>query len=159
SIILFLSRQPSREHKLQPSSPLEGAMRKILFSAVMLFLSTGCVTVPGGSSTSLPTSRTFHAGFNRVWGVLISELSSFAVIETIDKTRGLITTGPLKVGAGLMSEMVLKEYAHRPPNILGTWDAGRAVLSFLVNSQGSSTTVRITAHFAGFENNITHSWM
>ena len=58
-----------------------------------------------------------------------------------------------------MSEMVLKEYAHRPPNILGTWDAGRAVLSFLVNSQGSSTTVRITAHFAGFENNITHSWM
>jgi hypothetical protein len=28
------------------------------------------------------------------------------------------------MGAGLMSEMVLKEYAHRPTNILGTWDAG-----------------------------------
>ena len=71
----------------------------------------------------------------------------------------MITTGPLSVGTGLMSEMVLKEYAHRPPNILGTWDAGRALLSFFANSQGSSTTVRITAHFSGFENNVTHSWM
>ena len=62
-------------------------------------------------------------------------------------------------GTGLMSEMVLKEYAHRPPNILGTWDAGRALLSFFANSQASSTTVRITAHFSGFENNVTHSWM
>ena len=125
----------------------------------MLFLFTGCVTVPEGSYTPLPTSRTFHAGFDRVWGVLVSEISSFAVIKTIDKTSGLITTGPLKVGAGLISEVVLKEYAHRPPNIVGTWDAGRAVLSIFANSQGSSTTVRITAHFSGFENNVTHSWM
>ena len=55
--------------------------------------------------------------------------------------------------------MVLKEYAHRPPNILRTWDVGRALLSFFANSQGSSTTVRITARFSGFENNVTHSWM
>jgi hypothetical protein len=43
--------------------------------------------------------------------------------------------------------------------ILGTWDAGRALLSFFANSRGSSTTVRITAHFSGFENDVTHSWM
>ena len=132
-------------------------MKKILFSVVVLFLFTGCVTVPKGGYTSLSTSRTFHARFDRVWGVLVSEISSFAVIETIDKTNGLITTGPLKVGTGLMSEIVLKEYAPRPPNILGTWDRGRAVLSISAQSQGSSTTVRITAHFTGFENNVTHS--
>jgi hypothetical protein len=134
-------------------------MKKILLSGVTLFLLAACVTVPPGGYTSLPTSRTFHAGFDRVWSVLVSEISSFAVIKTIDKTSGLITTGPLNVGTGLMSEMVLKEYAHRPPNILGTWDAGRALLSFFANSRGSSTTVRITAHFSGFENNVTHSWM
>jgi hypothetical protein len=134
-------------------------MKKILFSAVMLFLFTGCITVPERGYTSLPTSRTFHAGFDKVWGVLVSEISSFAVIKTIDKTNGLITTGPVKAGSGLMSEMVLKEYAHRPPNVLGTWDAGRAVLSIFANSRGSSTTVRITAHFTGFENNVAHSWM
>jgi len=134
-------------------------MKKILFSAVTLFLITGCVTVPERSYSSLPTSRTFHAGFDRVWGVLVSEISSFAVIKTLDKTNGLITTGPLRVGTGLMSEVVLKEYAHRPPNILGTWDAGRAVLSISAKSQGSSTTVWIRAHFSGFENNVTHSWM
>jgi len=134
-------------------------MKNLLFSSVALFLFAGCVTVPEGAHTSLPTSRTFHAGFDRVWGVLVSEISSFAVIETIDKTSGLITTGPLKVGTGLMSEMVLKEYAHRPTNILGTWDAGRAVLTILAKSQGSSTTVRITAHFTGFENNVAHSWI
>jgi hypothetical protein len=134
-------------------------MKKILFSAITLFLFTGCVTVSERGYTSLPTSRTFHAGFDRVWAVLVSEISAFAVIKTIDKTNGLITTGPLKVGSGLMSEIVLKEYAHRPPNILGTWDAGRAVLSIFAKSLGSSTTVRITAHFTGFENNVTHSWM
>jgi hypothetical protein len=134
-------------------------MKKILFCVVMLFLFAGCVTVPKGGYTSLPTSRAFHAGFDRVWGVLISEISTFAVIETIDKTNGLITTGPLRVGTGLMSEIVLKEYAYRPPNILGTWDRGRAVLSISANSRGSSTTVRITAHFWGFENNVTHSWI
>jgi hypothetical protein len=134
-------------------------MKKILFYAVMLFLFIGCVTVPEGGHTSLPTSRKFHAGFDKVWGLLVSEISAFAVIKTIDKTRGLIITEPLNVGAGLMSEMVLKEYAHRPPNILGTWDAGRAFLSIFANSQGSSTTVRITARFAGFEGNVTHSWM
>jgi hypothetical protein len=97
-------------------------------------LFTECVTVP---QASLLTSRTFHAGFDRVWGVLVSEISSFAAIKTIDKTSGLITTGPLNVGTGLMSGMVLKEYAHRPSNILETWDAGRALLSFFANSQGS----------------------
>jgi hypothetical protein len=134
-------------------------MKKIFFAGVMLFLFTGCVTVRDGGDASLPTSRTFHARFDRVWGVLVSEISSFALIKTIDKTNGLITTEPLKMGAGLMSEMVLKEYAHRPPNILGTWDAGRAVLSFFASSKGASTTVRITAYFTGFENNVTHSWM
>jgi hypothetical protein len=133
-------------------------MKKILVSAVTLFLFTGCVIVPKGGYKSLPTSRTFHAGFDRVWGILVSEISTFAAIKTIDKASGLITTES-NVGTGLMSEMVLKVYAHRPPNILGTWDAGRVLLSFFANSQGSSTTVRITAHFAGFESNVIHSWM
>ena len=81
-------------------------MRNIISCAAMLFLFTGCVIGPEGSHTSLSTSRTFHAGFDRVWSVLVSEISSFAVIKTIDRTNGLITTEPLKVGAGLMSEMV-----------------------------------------------------
>jgi hypothetical protein len=29
----------------------------------------------------------------------------------------------------------------------------------LATSKGSSTTVRITARFTGFESNVTHSWM
>jgi hypothetical protein len=134
-------------------------MKKIFFSAVMLFLFTSCVTVRERGDTSLPTWRTFHARFDRVWGVLVSEISSFAVIKTIDKTNGLITTEPLKMGSGLMSEILLKLYAHRPSKFLGTWDDGRTVLSFLATSKGSSTTVRITARFTGFESNVTHSWM
>jgi hypothetical protein len=134
-------------------------MKKIFFSAVMLFLFTSCVTVRERGDTSLPTWRRFHARFDRVWGVLVSEISSFAVIKTIDKTNGLITTEPLKMGSGLMSEILLKLYAHRPSNILGTWDDARTVLSFLATSKGSSTTVRITARFTGFEGNVTHSWM
>ena len=125
----------------------------------MLFLFTSCVTVRERGDTSLPTWRTFHARFDRVWGVLVSEISSFAVIKTIDKTNGLITTEPLKMGSGLMSEILLKLYAHRPSKFLGTWDDGRTVLSFLATSKGSWTTVRITARFTGFENNITHSWL
>jgi hypothetical protein len=133
-------------------------MNKVLFFAVTLFLFTGCETAPHTGSTSLPTSRTFHASFDKVWDALVSEISAFAVIKTTDKTNGLITTEPINVGKGLMSEMVLKEYAYRPPNILGRWDAGRAVLSIFVSSHGSSTTVRITAHFVGFEGNVIQSW-
>ena len=125
----------------------------------MLFLFTGCVTVRERGDTSLPTWRAFHARFDRVWGVLVSEISSFAVIKTIDKTNGLITTEPLKLGSGLMSEILLKLYAHRPSNVVGTWDDARAVLSFSATSKGSSTTVRITARFTGFESNVTHSWI
>lgn len=133
-------------------------MKIILVSATTLFFFTGCVLVPKGGNKSLPTSRTFHADFDRVWSVLVSEISTYAAIKTIDKASGMITTESY-VGTGLMSEMVLKVYAHRPPNILGRWDAGRVLLSFFANSQGSSTTVRITAHFAGFETNAIHSWM
>ena len=134
-------------------------MKKIFFPAVMLFLFTSCVTVRERGDTSLATWRTFHRRFDRVWGVLVSEISSFAVIKTIDKTNGLITTEPLKMGSGLMSEILLKLYAHRPSKFLGTWDDGRTVLSFLATSKGAWTTVRITARFTGFENNLTHSWM
>ena len=93
-----------------------------------------------------------------MWSVLVSEISTFAAIKAINKASGLITTES-NASTGLMSEIVLKVFAHRPPNILGTWDAGRVLLTFSVNSQGSSTTVRITAHFAGFETNVVHSWM
>ena len=135
------------------------AMKRTLFPAVMLFLLTSCVTVRERDDTSLRTWRTFHAGFDRMWGVLVSEISSFAVIKTIDKANGLITTEPLKMSSGLMSETLLKLYARRPSNILGTWDDARTVLSFLATSKGSSTTVRITARFTGFESSVTHSWM
>jgi hypothetical protein len=60
-------------------------MKKLLLSAVTLLLFTGCVIIPKGGYKSLPTSRTFHAGFDKVWGVLVSEISAFAVIKTIDK--------------------------------------------------------------------------
>jgi len=133
-------------------------MKKILLSALTLLLFTGCVIVPEGGYTSLPTSRTFHARFDRVWGVLVSEISTFALIKTIDKTSGLITTES-DMSTGLMTEILLKKYAYRPQNIMGTWDAGKALLSFFANSQGSSTTVRITARFAGFESNVIRSWV
>src|SRR5271165_4746283 len=87
-------------------------MKKIFFPALMLFFFTSCVTLRERGDTSLPTWRTFHARFDRVWGVLVSEISSFAVIKTIDKTNGLITTEPLKMGSGLMSEILLKLYVQ-----------------------------------------------
>jgi hypothetical protein len=134
-------------------------MKNIFFPAVMLFLFAGCVTGPENGYTSLPTSRTFHVGIDRVWGALVSEISAFAVIEAIDKTKGTITTGPLRTGSGLMSEVLLKEYAHRPRNIVGTWDAGRVVLSIFAKPQGSSTNVRIVARFTGLETNVAHAWV
>jgi hypothetical protein len=71
----------------------------------------------------------------------------------------VLVLSSLAPSAGLMSEILLKKYAYRPQNILGTWDAGKALLSFFANSQGSSTTVRISARFAGFESNVIRSWV
>jgi hypothetical protein len=53
----------------------------------------------------------------------------------------------------------LERSLHRRVTTLTFTINGRIVLSFLATSKGSWTTVRITARFTGFENNITHSWM
>jgi hypothetical protein len=132
-------------------------MKTLFCFTMMLLLLAGCTTVPENSS--LPTSRRFHAKIDRVWTALVSEISAFAVIEQIDKSTATIVTGPLRTGSGLMSEVLLKEYAHRPSNIVGTWDSGRVVLSILARSEGSSTVVRITARFTGYENNVIHAWV
>ena len=66
---------------------------------------------------------------------------------------------PLNVGVGTMPVIALEKYAYQPTNFLGTWGAGRALLSIFVSFQGETTTVRITAHFAGFENNVSNSWI
>ena len=42
------------------------------------------VTAPEGGYTVLPTSRTFKAGFDKVWTAVVPEISAFAPIKTID---------------------------------------------------------------------------
>ena len=87
-------------------------------------------------------------------------MSAKGTIKNIDKASGLITTEPFQVGSGLgITLNALQQYAYQPPNVLGTWGAGRGELSVLVTRAGEGTKVRVTARFSGFENNVSQAWM
>lgn len=120
---------------------------------------TSCVTVPEGGYTALPNNRNFHASYDRVWGAVVSLLSEKASIKNIDKASGLITTEEFSIGSGIFSEIELKKVAHPPPSLLATYSAARASVSVFVTRHGESTNVHVTARFAGFENNLSHSWL
>lgn len=134
-------------------------MRLASFLAFALLLSvTACTTVPQGGYSSAPTDRTYNAGYDRVWGVLVGGLSAKYTIKNIDKASGLITLEPVTLGSGILTPSQLRPYAYEPANLLGTWSDSRAIVSFYVSKQGKGTNVRVTAQISAFENNVTHTW-
>jgi hypothetical protein len=52
-----------------------------------------------------------------------------------------------------------RERKEAPPNLVGTWNGGRAPISVYAAAVGKGTMVRVTAKFAGFEDNVSHEWM
>jgi hypothetical protein len=125
----------------------------------LLLLLTSCVTVPEGGYVSQPTSRTFNASFDKTWGAIVSELSSVGPVKVIDKASGLLSLEPVSISSSGFAQLGLEKYAYAPPNLLGTWSLGRALISVYAASAGKGTMVRVTAKFAGFEDNVTHEWM
>ncbi len=132
---------------------------KSVITAVFAALLTSCATVPEAGYTTLPNSRDFNASYDRVWGAVVSLVSERSGVKNIDKASGLITTEPFAIGSGFLAQNALQQYAYQPPNLLGTWGAGRGELSILVMRKGEKTSVRVTGRFEGFENNVSHSWM
>jgi hypothetical protein len=133
-------------------------MKTNLILAAIAVCLTSCVSVPEGGYQSLPSNRDYHASFDRVWGAVVSIASEKGSIKNIDKASGLLTTEPFAVGGGFTTEIALKKYASQPASFLATWSEGQGSLTFFVSRHGDVTNVRITGRFAGFENNVTHSW-
>lgn len=127
---------------------------------VCILLMNGCVTTQPVYTSPLDTSRTFNSSYDKVWGVLVSELSASYPIQTIDKSSGLIATQMVSMGSGFAGWNMLKQYAYEPKALLATWAGGaRCRLNFFVQGiDDQSTTVRVTGHFEGFEDNVSKSW-
>lgn len=131
---------------------------KLVIVAVAVCL-TSCATVPQGGYTALSNDRDYHAGFDRVWAAVVSLAAEKGGVKNIDKASGLLTTEEFTIGSGILTPNAMKPFAYEPPSFLGTWSEGRGAVTFLVTRRGALTNVRVTARFAGFENNATHSWM
>lgn len=133
-------------------------MKKTLTLCLFIMALAGCVTPQPVSPVQ--TTRTFPANYDRVWGTIVSELSADYPIQNVDKASGLITTQPLTLASGLWdSEDKLKQYAYSPGIILGTYNNAQCSLTvFVSKSDETNTSVRVTARFQGFENNVTQSW-
>jgi hypothetical protein len=133
--------------------------RTIIAAAVAICL-TSCVTgIPEGGYRALPNNRDFNSSYDRVWGVIVAEVSEWSTIRNIDKASGLLTTEEFSIGSTGFTDIDLKNYAYQPPNLLGTWEGTRARLTFLVTPKGDRTNVRVTARFFGFDSVASKSWM
>jgi hypothetical protein len=133
-------------------------MRTVVLLIAALALG-GCVTETHLPAAAEQTSRTYNTSFDKVWGVIVGNISVDCPIQNIDKASGLLVTQPMSLATGIMSGTELQKVAWEPPGAFSTWDGARCVLTFFVTSpDATNTTVRITARFAGFENNVTGSW-
>jgi hypothetical protein len=132
---------------------------RVVTTVVIMVTFCSCVTAPKEGYTALPNTREFDAGYDRVWGAVVSIMSEKGAIKNVDKASGLITTEPFSIGSGFLTQNALQQYAYQPPNLLGTWGAAQGSLNVLVSRKGDKTVVRATARFAGFENNVSHAWM
>ena len=95
----------------------------------------------------------------KVWAIIVSELSADYPIQNVDKASGLITTQELTLGTGFSAEDDLRHYAYSPGVILGTYNNAQCSLTvFVSKSDETSTNVRVTGRFQGYENNVTQSW-
>jgi hypothetical protein len=135
-------------------------MRAPLFALSITLLLTGCATAPKGPATPLPTSRTFSAPFDKVWGAVVAEVSADCPVQSVEKSSGLITTQMMSFGGGFGGWQTLQRYAYEPRAFLATWTGGaRGNLTFYVSSpDATKTTIRVTARFEGFEDNVSKSW-
>jgi len=140
---------------LQHNIPSVRLLRFLCVIAPLLF--QGCVS----TQRIIPapdTKQNFNQPFDKVWGAIVGELSAEYPFQVVDKQSGIIQTQLISIGSGFGSLRVLQRYAIEPRMFLATWSSASASLSVYVKAVNETNTmVRITGHFQGFENNVTHS--
>lgn len=132
----------------------------LIVSIASTLMFVGCATAPSAPSAPIQTTRTFAMPLDKVWGAVVSEISADCPIQSVDKASGLITSQMMSFGGGFGGYKTLQQYAYEPKAFLATYTGGaRGSLTFFVNSNdGANTTVRATARFEGFEDNVSKSW-
>ena len=135
-------------------------MRAPLLALSIALLLTGCATGPQDRATPLATSRSYAAPFDKVWGALVAEVSADCPVQNVDKASGLITSQQMSFGGSYGGWRTLEIYAYQPKAFLATWTGGtRGSLTFYVSSADpTNTTIRVTARFEAFEDNVSKSW-
>jgi hypothetical protein len=126
---------------------------KLIISSVLLCLVAGCAT-PQLAPVKETTQR-FDQPFDKVWGSIVASVTSDYPIQVIEKQSGVLETQFVS----LPGNNPLKQYGVEPSIFLSIWYQNRARLSVYAKAQGeTNTTVRVAAHFEGFEGNMTKNW-
>ena len=131
---------------------------------LLLLLSAGIILIGCATTIVKPTivdTEIIKAPFDKVWAAVVETVAEKSYpIDLAEKSSGLITTKFVKFADGLYADKKIDEIAVRPSVFMSTWKSGRYLFNIFVKSiSQKETSVKITSHIEGFENNINKDWI
>ena len=135
-------------------------MRRSTLAFAILLLS-GCAAPQQLATTPVEDTEVFVASYDAVWGAVVATLAAeHYPIKAIEKESGLIATEFVTfTTSSLRAKEEIDGIAVRPGVFLGTWSQGRYSLTvFVARLADSTTSVKVTPHIEGFEDNVTRRW-
>jgi len=134
-------------------------MEKLAWICAGALILTGCATQPPQPLPAPEATATLEAPFDKAWGLVVAEIANDYPLQIIEKQSGILQSQMVTIGSGFGAEGALRRYGYSPGILLATWSGARASLSAFVKPVDEThTSVKIKAHFEGFEDNVTHGW-
>ena len=134
-------------------------MKNLYLIAVVLILTlSGCASAP--EPRPKEDTAFYLARFDNVWDAALMALEEEAIpIETMEKEKGLITTGFVNFSVGPQAHHEIEKIAQKPETRLAIWSQVGYTLSILITPiNDMSTKARIKAHIEAYDKNVTRQW-
>ena len=130
-----------------------------LILTVLVFALSGCATAP--EPRPKEDTAFYLARFDNVWDAALMALEEESIpIETMEKEKGLITTGFVNFSVGPQAHHEVDKIAQIPTaNRLAIWSQVGYTLSILITPiNDMSTKARVSAHIEAYDKNVTKKW-
>jgi hypothetical protein len=123
---------------------------------VIISLIFGCATIPHTPLQTRGTSAVMLAPKDKVWPLIVSEVSINYPIQAIEKESGLLTTQSIKILQGFQWTAAYERYVFLPERFFVRWDGLRMDMRIMViETEPGKTIVTIKARYEVFDRDLS----